>query len=43
VGLIYDPVGGDTDAAALKSLARNGRIAVMASQAERPCPLIPWT
>jgi NADPH2:quinone reductase len=29
VDLIYDPVGGDTAATALKSIARNGRIAII--------------
>ena len=29
VDLIYDPIGGDTAATALKSIARNGRIAMI--------------
>jgi hypothetical protein len=39
VDLIYDPVGGDTAAMALKSLARNGRIAMMGLSSGAPVPI----
>lgn len=41
VDLIYDPVGGDTAATALKSLARNGRIAMMGLASGAPVPIDP--
>jgi NADPH2:quinone reductase len=39
VDLIYDPVGGDTAAVAVKSLARNGRIALIGLASGVPAPL----
>jgi NADPH2:quinone reductase len=39
VDLIYDPVGGDTAATALKSIARNGRIAVIGLASGATVPL----
>lgn len=41
VDLIYDPVGGDTAATALKSIARNGRIAMLGIASGSPVPLNP--
>jgi NADPH2:quinone reductase len=41
VDLIYDPVGGDTAATAIKSLARNGRIALIGLASGAPAPLDP--
>lgn len=41
VDLIYDPVGGDMAATALKSLARNGRIAMMGLASGAPVPIDP--
>src|SRR5260370_2256534 len=41
VDLIYDPVGGGTAATALKSLARNGRIAMMGLASGVPVPIDP--
>ena len=39
VDLIYDPVGGETAATALKSVARRGRVAVIGSASGTPLPL----
>lgn len=39
VDVIYDPVGGDTAATALKSIARNGRIAMIGVASGAPVPL----
>lgn len=39
VDVIFDPVGGDTASAALRAIARNGRIAVVGLAAGRPVPL----
>ncbi|WP_219837631.1 NADPH:quinone oxidoreductase family protein [Paenibacillus sp. R14(2021)] len=39
VDLIYDPVGGETAATALKSIARNGRIALIGLASGTPVPL----
>jgi NADPH:quinone reductase len=39
VDLIYDPVGGDTAAAALKSITRNGRIAIIGLASGTTVPL----
>ncbi|GAA5194281.1 hypothetical protein GCM10023322_58260 [Rugosimonospora acidiphila] len=39
VNLIYDPVGGATAATAMKSLARNGRIAMIGVSSGAPAPL----
>ncbi|MGW4490265.1 zinc-binding dehydrogenase [Amycolatopsis sp. NPDC004368] len=39
--LIFDPVGGETAAAVLKSLGRNGRIAMMGLASGAPVPLDP--
>jgi NADPH2:quinone reductase len=41
VDLIYDPVGGDTAATALKSIARNGRIAITGLASGTAVPLDP--
>lgn len=41
VDLIYDPVGGDTAATAVKSLARNGRIAMIGLASGTPVALDP--
>ena len=41
VDLIYDPVGGDTAATALKSIARNGRIAIVGLASGTAVPLDP--
>jgi NADPH2:quinone reductase len=41
VDLIYDPVGGDTAATALKSLAHNGRIAMTGLASGAPVPIDP--
>lgn len=41
VDLIYDAVGGDTAAIAIKSLARNGRIALVGVASGRPAPIDP--
>ena len=41
VDLIYDPVGGDTAATALKSIARNGRIAIIGLASGTVVPLDP--
>jgi NADPH2:quinone reductase len=41
VDLIYDPVGGDTAATALKSMARNGRIAIVGLASGTAVPLDP--
>jgi NADPH:quinone reductase len=41
VDLIYDPVGGDTAATALKSIARNGRIAIIGLASGTAVPLDP--
>jgi NADPH2:quinone reductase len=41
VDLIYDPVGGDTAATALKGLARNGRIAMIGVASGAPVPIDP--
>ncbi|MEW2545377.1 NADPH:quinone oxidoreductase family protein [Streptomyces sp. NPDC047002] len=41
VDLIYDPVGGDTAATAVKSLARNGRIAMIGLASGAPVALDP--
>jgi NADPH:quinone reductase len=41
VDLIYDPVGGDTAATALKSMARNGRIAIIGLASGTAVPLDP--
>lgn len=39
--LIYDPVGGDTAATVVKSIARNGRIAMIGLASGAPVPLDP--
>jgi NADPH2:quinone reductase len=39
VDVIYDPVGGQTAVAALRSIARNGRIALIGLASGRPVPL----
>jgi NADPH2:quinone reductase len=41
VDLIYDPVGGDTAATVVKSLARNGRIAIIGVASGTPVALDP--
>jgi NADPH2:quinone reductase len=41
VDVIYDPVGGDTAATALKSIARGGRIAMIGLASGAPVPLDP--
>jgi NADPH2:quinone reductase len=41
VDLIYDPVGGDTAATAVKSIARNGRIAIVGLASGTAVPLDP--
>ncbi|MEU6346532.1 NADPH:quinone oxidoreductase family protein [Streptomyces sp. NPDC046977] len=41
IDLIFDPVGGDTAATALKSIARNGRIALVGVASGNPVPLNP--